>query len=290
MSHQNHYILEFKGRIFSNCRTRKISFNTSTKLDTGDVTVCLRSVDNGKETLGYIKLDASSTDADRQASLHLNNFLSAMQIAGLEFELLTDPKLRWITPSGEREQRIESDCTSTYTIDVQTMSITREKILGVETMFKNLPTDNELQCLASDLKKKDKIPENTAEFLFYWIAFNKIYRTLSGNSERKRIEKYIDGLSVQEISVLYQKHLAIFAPLSASHIIDRNGSDLSQVLKRELLSGVQKEIVKKAVLCVYGLRNGFVHEGNFFNFRNISAVAIFTRDVIYASLLAKYGI
>ena len=290
ISHQNHYTLEFKGRIFSDRRTRKISFNTSTKLDTGDVTACLRSVDNGKETIGYIKFDASPADDDRQANFHLNNFLSAMQIAGLEFELLTDPKLRWITPSGEREQRIESDCTSACTIDVQTMSITRGKILGVETISKNLPTDNELQCLASDLKKKDKIPENTAEFLFYWITFNKIYRTLSGNSERERIEKYIDGLSVQEISVLYQKHLAIFAPLSASHITDRNGNDLSQVLKLALPSGIQKEIVKKAMLCVYGLRNSFVHEGNFFNFRNISAAAIFTRDVIYASLLVKYGI
>ena len=213
-----------------------------------------------------------------------------MQIAGLEFELLTDPKLRWITPSGERKQRIESDFPLAYTIDVQTMSITRGKILGVETISKNLLTDSELQCLASDLKKKDKIPEDTAEFLFYWITFNKIYRTLSGNGAREHIEKYIDGLSVQEISALYQKHLAIFAALSASSITDHNGNDLSQVLKLALPSGIQKEVVKKAVLCVYGLRNSFVHEGNFFNFRNISTAAIFTRDVIYASLLVKYGI
>ena len=290
MSHQNHYTLEFKGRIFSNRRTRKISFNTSTKLDTGDVTACLRSVDNGKETIGYIKFDASSTDADRQASLHLNNFLSAMQITGLEFELLTNPKLRWITPSGVKMQQTEFEFTFAYAIDVQTMSITRGKILSVETMFKNLLADNELQCFASNLKKKDKIPEDTAEFLFYWITFNKIYRTLSGNSACRRIEKYIDGLSVQEISALYQKHLEIFATLSTSRITDHNGNDLSQVLKRALPSGIQKEIVKKAVLCVYGLRNGFVHEGNFFNFQNISAAAIFTRDVIYVSLLAKYGI
>ena len=290
MSHQNHYILEFKGRIFSDRRTRKISFNTSTKLDTGDVTACLRSVDNGKETIGYIKFDASPTDDDRQANFHLNSFLSAMQIVGLEFELLTNPKLRWITPSGERRQRTKSEFTFAYAIDVQTMSITRGKILSVETMFKNLLTDNELQCFASNLKKKDKIPEDTAEFLFYWITFNKIYRTLSGNSACRRIEKYIDGLSVQEISALYQKHLEIFTTLSTSHITDHNDNDLSQALKRALPSGIQKEIVKKAVLCVYGLRNGFVHEGNFFDFQNISAAAIFTRDVIYASLLAKYGI
>ena len=156
MSHQNHYTLEFKGRIFSNRRTRKISLNTSTKLDTGDVTACLRSVDNGKETIGYIKFDASSTDADRQASLHLNNFLSAMQITGLEFELLTNPKLRWITPSGVKMQQTEFEFTFAYAIDVQTMSITRGKILSVETMFKNLLADNELQCFASNLKKKDK--------------------------------------------------------------------------------------------------------------------------------------
>ena len=83
-----------------------------------------------KKTIGYIKFDASPADDDRQANFHLNNFLSAMQIAGLEFELLTDPKLRWITPSGEREQRIKSDCTSACTIDVQTMSITRRKNIG----------------------------------------------------------------------------------------------------------------------------------------------------------------
>ena len=290
MSAQNHCTIEFKGRVFSNRRTRKISFTTSTKFDAGDVTACLKSFDNGKETVGYIKFNASPTDQDSQANLHLKNFLSAMQIVGFEFELITGPRLRWITPDGKTWQRIQKDWKMPYKIDVITISLSKNEISTVETVFCNLPVDIELQQLASDLAKNEKIPEATAELLFYWTGFNKIYGTLSGRNECKRIEKYIDRLSQQAITALYQKHSKLFTNLSKFRITSRQGYDLSNDLKQKLSSRNEKVIVKKAILCVYGLRNSFMHERHFFGFKKILDASIFTRDVIYATLFPKYGI
>ena len=290
MSHQNHYTLEFKGRVLSDHRTRKISFNTSTKFDIGNAVACLRSFDDGKETLGYIKFSASQTDGDQQADLHLKNFLAAMQLAGLEFEPLAEPALRWIMPDGKGMKQLEFEFTSAYAIDVITTSISKNKISNIETLFNDLQTDTILQQLASDLAKKEKIPAPTAEFLFYWISFNKIYNSLSQGTERKNIEMYIDRLNTHETAALYQKHSQLFTELSKLYITDLQGNNLSQSLQQVLRSRNQKEIIKKATLCVYGLRNSFVHEGHLCGFQNISVASIFVRNVIYATLLPKYDL
>ena len=134
------------------------------------------------------------------------------------------------------------------------------------------------------------IGENAADFFLSWVNFNKkycVYKKL--DKEYERIEKYIDDLDDDEVSFLHAKHGSFVRELAQANIVNRKGHSRSDALKQAFGSGNDNEIVKKATLCVYELRNCFAHEGAF-NFDKITQAAAFIRELTYLKLYFKYKI
>ena len=150
--------------------------------------------------------------------------------------------------------------------------------------------DNELKEMGCYLVEERKIGDDAADFFLSWINFNKKYCVHKNmKHEYERIEKYIDGLDDTDLSFLHARHENFFTALKQVNIVDRHKNSRSKALQQALDSGNDKEIVKKATLCVYELRNSFAHEGTF-NFNNITHAATFIRELTYLKLYAKYKI
>ena len=287
MADQNHYILSFEGMLFSHSGKRKYFFESPTNFDNGDAIVCLRSVDDNNKIIGYIRFDSSPKEDSQRSTLLLSELNKSLRLKGLVLKISGEPELRWIEPNGKKYKCIVSTFEFAYSIDVLKDPLPNESVQHIEELFKKMRSDSDLRDMGCDLIEQKKIEQHIGEFLLYWIEFNKRYNKLHSKYEPSRIAMYINGLNQDEIDIIYTKHQLFFTALSVSNITDRNGRQLSHDLAFAIKSGKMKNIIKKATLCVYGIRNDFVHE-NKLSFNNFSSASTFVRDLIYIKLLIKY--
>ncbi len=273
--------------LFSHSGKRKYFFESPTKFDNGDAIACLRSVDNDNKVIGYIRFDSLPQEDSQRSTLLLSELNKSLRLKGLVLKISGEPELRCVKPDGKKCKRIISSHKMAYSIDVLNDPLPNENIKQIEELFKKLRSDNDLRDMGCDLITQKRIEQHVGEFLLYWIEFNKRYNKINARYESSRMTMYVDGLSYDEINIIYTRHQSLFAILSVSNITTRKGQQLSQALACAIKAGKRKNIVKKSTLCVYGLRNDFVHE-NKLNFNNISGASTFIRDLIYIKLLNKY--
>ena len=249
--------------------------------------VCMRSVNSDGKTIGYVKFDSPKNKEDRTCKEVWAKFQKSLLLNGLELRLSSDPELRWIMPNGERRKRVSNKIDSSYPIDVLTICLSEDKIKKIKSIFKDISSDDCLYDMGCTLMKNKEIGGDVADFFFYWIKFNTIYNQISQRYESKRIENYVGNLNAPEINLIYAKHEDLFDALSKAKIYARRGNSRSDSLTQALGTNNKTKIVKLATLCVYELRNKFVHEGKF-NFKDIGQAMIFIRDLTYVELLMKY--
>ena len=288
MTEQYHCTLAFEGTLFSHGRTQKFSFDSPAAFSSNGATVCIRSTDNDGRIAGYIKLDSAPGDARKQAISLLEEFQKSMILNGLKLEKSSDPELREVKPDGKQTKLIISILQMAWDRDVRTTEIGKDKIQKIEEVFANLPLDGKLKDVGCYLMEERTIGENAADFFLSWINFNKKYCEYTGN-EYESIEKYIDDLDDDEVSFLRAKHESFVRELAQADIVNRKGHSRSDTLQWALCTSSDKQIMKKATLCVYELRNRFAHKGAF-NFSNITHAAAFIRELTYLKLYFKYKI
>ena len=289
MTGQHHCTLAFEGTLFSHGRTQKFSFDPPAAFSSNGATVCIRSTDNEGRIAGYIKFDAVAGDARKRSTSLWNEFQKSMILNGLELKTSSDPELRKMAPDGKQTKLITSTLQMAWDRDVLTTEIGKDKVQKIEEVFANLLLDSKLKDVGCYLMEERKIGEDVADFFLSWVNFNKKYRKCKRKKECQRIEKYIDDLDDDEVSFLHAKHGSFVRELAQANIVDRNKNSRSDALKQAFGSGNDKEIVKKATLCVYALRNCFAHEGAF-NFNKITQAAAFIRELTYLKLYFKYKI
>ena len=290
MTGQHHCTLTFEGALFSHGRTQKFSFNSPAAFSSNGATVCIRSTDNDGRIAGYIKFDAVAGNARKRSTSLWNEFQKSMILNGLELKTSSDPELRKMAPDGKQTNRITSTLQMAWNRDILTTEIDKDKVQKIEEMFTNLYLDDELKEVGCYLMEEREIGENTADFFLSWVNFNKkycVYKDLG--KEYERIEKYIDDLDDDEVSFLHVKHGSFVRELAQANIVNRKGHSRSDALQWALCTSSDKQIMKKATLCVYELRNCFAHEG-VFNFNKITQAAAFIRELTYLKLYFKYKI
>ena len=290
MTGQHHCMLAFEGTLFSHGRTQKFSFDSPAVFSSNGATVCIRSTDDDGRIAGYIKFDSTPDGARKRAISLWDEFQKSMILNGLKLEKSSDPELRKMAPDGKQTKTVSSTLTIEYSIDVLTTEIGKDKVQKIEEVFANLPLDGKLKDVGCYLMEERKIGENVADFFLSWINFNKkycVYKKL--DKEYERIEKYINDLDDDEVSFLRAKHESFVRELAQAKIVDRNKNSRSDTLQWALCTSSDKQIMKKATLCVYELRNCFAHEGTF-NFDKITQAATFIRELTYLKLYFKYKI
>ena len=260
------------------------------RLVSNGVIVCIRSTDNDGRIAGYIKFDSTPDDAEERSRFLWDELQKSVVLNGLELETSRKPELRKVTPDGKQIKRITVTYKSVYNINVRTTKINKDKIQKIEEIFANLHLDDELKEVGCYLMEERKIGGDAADFFLSWINFNKKYCVCNNTrNECRRIKKYINDLDDTDLSLLHARHVGLFEALKQANIVDRHGNSRSKALQQVLDSDSKKEIVKKATLCVYELRNRFAHEGTF-NFNNITHAATFIRELTYLELYVKYKI
>ncbi|WPD22438.1 MAG: hypothetical protein SD837_19890 [Candidatus Electrothrix scaldis] len=126
--------------------------------------------------------------------------------------------------------------------------------------------------IASWLEKYESIPEEVEKFRILWSAFNTLFtvyahfRGKSGKNEKEKIKISIGGLITTDEArnLLHQAdQKSTIDSLISFNIVSDYGDAFSENLKTDAKSPNPDYllVLKKAVLCVYGIRNEIFHDG-----------------------------
>ena len=277
------WVMSFCAIVYSRDKLHRHKFKEPLVLKQDKNSISLKNGDAGKVVGTLTFYTPHNTcfvrDIEAAADNILTNFRQSLLLCEYLIDVTQKGTINGTSAGPDRRFRVESSVVSAWRQEGQTRTIDEQDSNQIKSYFTMMFSDKHLKKIAERIERRSEFPLRTADFIFNWIEFNKVYNPGNHrNSEQKKISQFVQNLPQHTINLLCRRNLGCITKYKAQ---DKNALKLIASQKSR-----EAEAVCSSLLSIYQRRNYVFHEGQFQD-NDLDIINNFVFDVVNSEILGR---